>query len=117
MLLLSFKIGLFNNHVMQDIFSLGSLLFLSIFFQLLQLAVDGSFVFGWIFYMMFTGGVCIVRSEVRSHLNISGHPVLDFLFSLFLYPSVAVQLEHATREPTKGGKETSHQNKGFSPGI
>ena len=100
---------------------MGSLLFLSIFFQLLKLAVDGSFVFGWIFYMMFTGGVCIVRSEVRSHLNISGHPVLDFLFSLFLYPSVAVQLEHATRETTREAtrerKESSHQNKGFSPGM
>ena len=99
----------------EQLFSLGSLLFLSIFFQLLQLAVDGSYVFGWIFYMMFTGGVCIVRSEVRCHLNISGHTVLDFLFSLFLYPSVAVQLEHATRETTRERKETSHQNKGFSP--
>ena len=98
-------------------FNWTTLQFLSIFFQLLQLAVDGSFVFGWIFYMMFTGGVCIVRPEVRSHLNISGHPVVDFLFSLFLYPSVAVQLEHATREVTRERKESSHQNKGFSPGM
>ena len=94
---------------------MGFLLFLSIFFQLLQLAVDGSYVFGWIFYMMFAGGVCIVRSEVRCHLNISGHPVLDFLFSLFLYPSVAVQLEHATRQrKMKEREESSHQNKAFS---
>ena len=77
--------------------------------------MDGAYVFGWIFYFIFVGEVTLVRAEVRTHLSVSGHPVLDFLFSLFLYPSVAVQLEHATRETTRERKETSHQNKGFSP--
>ena len=94
--------------------SLAVFLFLAIFFQLLQLAVDGAYVFGWIFYFIFVGEVTLVRAEVRTHLSVSGHPVLDFLFSLFLYPSVAVQLEHATRTVEGERGEREQHNKGFS---
>ena len=94
--------------------SLGTFLFLSITFQLLQLAVDGAYVFGWIFYLIYVSEVTLVRAEVRTHLGISGHPVLDFLFSLFLYPSVAVQLEHATSQSKERGEDREHHNGGFS---
>ena len=37
----------------------------------------------------------VQRAAVRAHHEINGNPVEDFFASLVLYPSVAIQLDHA----------------------
>merc|ERR1712227_758630 len=95
--------------------SLSVFLMLFVLLHLIQLAADGAFVFGWIFYIVFCAGVGIVRGEIRSFYDIGGHPIEDFLFSLFLYPSVAVQIDVQTRDIDNDVKSKSSKvNNGFS---
>ena len=63
---------------------------------------------------MFCSGVSLSRSEVRAAANIDGHPMEDFLFSLFLYPSVALQLEIESQSTQhKKNEVRSWNNEGF----
>jgi hypothetical protein len=69
---------------------------LSILFFLLELAADGCWAIGWFWYLSFVISVAGVRLNTRRKLNIDGNIFEDFFASLFLYPSVAIQLEAAT---------------------
>ena len=99
-----------NRPSLLTLIPLGLLLLLAVLLQVLQLAVEGVFVFALVFYIMFCAGVSISRAEVRRHLDIGGHPLEDFLLSLILYPSVALQMDISTKsflKPKQGSGEAS----------
>ena len=89
--------GSSNSPSLPTLIPLALLLLLAVLLQVLELAAKGVFVFAWVFYIMFCAGVSISRGEVRRHLDIDGHPLEDFLLSLILYPSVAVQMDLTTK--------------------
>ena len=86
-----------NSPSLPTLIPLAILLLLAMLLQVLELAAEGVFVFALVFYIMFCAGVSISRGEVRRHLGIDGHPLEDFLMSLILYPSVAVQMDLTTK--------------------
>ena len=86
-----------NRPSLTTLIPLALFLLLAVLLQVLQLAVEGVFVFALVFYIMFCAGVSISRGEVRRHLEIEGHPLEDFLLSLILYPSVALQMDISTK--------------------
>ena len=67
---------------------IGTILFLS-----LQIILDGCWAIGLFSYVCFCGCTAKLRMNARNILGIPGHPVEDFVCSLILYPSVAMQLE------------------------
>ena len=67
---------------------IGTILFLS-----LQSILDGCWAIGLFSYVCFCGCTAKLRMNARNILGIPGHPVEDFVCSLILYPSVAMQLE------------------------
>ena len=89
--------GSSNSPSLPTLIPLALLLLLAVLLQVLELAAKGVFVFAWVFYIMFCAGVSISRGEFRRHLDIDGHPLEDFLLSLILYPSVAVQMDLTTK--------------------
>ena len=104
-----------NRPSLLTLIPLALLLLLAVLLQVLQLAVEGVFVFALVFYIMFCAGVSISRGEVRRHLDIEGHPLEDFLLSLILYPSVALQMDLSTKSflETKRRVLNGTQNKGY----
>ena len=60
-----------------------------------EIEVAGLFAVGWVAYLGFILLLTIARYGVRSHFGINGNPVEDFFATLVLYPSVAIQLDHA----------------------
>ena len=105
-----------NTPSLPALIPLSLLLFLAVLLQVVQIAADGVFVFAWVFYIVFCAGVSIARGEVRKQLEIEGHPLEDFLISLFLYPSVALQMDLTTKsfQITKRRVQNGTQNKGFA---
>jgi len=105
-----------NTPSLPALIPLSLLLFLTVLLQVVQIAADGVFVFAWVFYIVFCAGVSIARGEVRKQLEIEGHPLEDFLISLFLYPSVALQMDLTTKsfQITKRRVQNGTQNKGFA---
>ena len=67
---------------------IGTILFLS-----LQSILDGCWAIGLFLYVCFCGCTAKLRMSARNILGIPGHPVEDFVCSIILYPSVAMQLE------------------------
>ena len=68
-------------------------LFLSfILFCLLQIKLDGSWAIAIFAYFCFCGCTARLRMKTRERINIPGNLIEDFLCSLIMYPSVAVQL-------------------------
>jgi len=59
--------------------------------------VDGAWALGWVAYVTFAFGISILRSQTRERLGIRGNSLEDFLVTLVLYPSVALQLDLATQ--------------------
>ncbi len=90
-----------NSPSLPTLIPLALLLILAVLLQVLELVVDGVHVFAWVFYIMFCAGVSVSRGEVRRHLDIDGHPLEDFLLTLILYPSVAVQMDLSTKNFSK----------------
>jgi len=77
---------------------LSTSLILFVAFHLLNLAVPGCWALAWICFIAHGSGVAMVRMKTRNFFAIPGHPLEDLCLGLLLYPSVALQLEHATRE-------------------
>jgi len=71
--------------------------------QIVETQYAGCYAISWVFYFAFSALVANARGSMRDHLEINGNPIEDFFASMFLYPSVAVQLETATE---KGGVAT-----------
>ena len=66
---------------------------LFIMFALLQMRYTWSWAVAFFIYLTFCGCTATMRMHTREKLNIPGHILGDFIASLFLYPSVVVQLE------------------------
>ena len=104
-----------NSPSLPTFIPLALLLVLAVLLQVLELAAEGVVVFALVFYIMFCAGVSITRGEVRRHLDIDGHPLEDFLLSLILYPSVAVQMDLTTKRILASRRQVINgtQNEGY----
>ena len=71
----------------------GGLFVSSIFFFVLQILLDGSWAIGLFLYLCFCCYTARLRMMARNKLYIDGHAMEDILCSIFLYPSVTMQLE------------------------
>lgn len=58
--------------------------------------LDGAWSLAIVVYVIFSFLTGVLRGQVRDRLDISGSCVEDFLVSLILYPSVALQVDLAT---------------------
>lgn len=63
---------------------------------IMEVLVSGAWVIGLFSYFCFCGCMAVIRKETRNKLKIEGSIIEDFVVSVMLYPSVAVQLEVAT---------------------
>ena len=71
----------------------GGLFISSIFFFSLQILCEGSWAIGLFLYLCFCCYTARLRMMARNKLYIDGHAMEDILCSIFLYPSVTMQLE------------------------
>ena len=62
----------------------------------MEVLVSGAWVIGLFSYFCFCGCMAVIRKGTRNKLEIDGSIIEDFVVSVMLYPSVAVQLEIAT---------------------
>ena len=73
-----------------------TLFILSILLCIMEVLVSGAWVIGLFSYFCFCGCMAVIRKGTRNKLEIEGSIIEDFVVSVMLYPSVAVQLEIAT---------------------
>ena len=73
-----------------------ALFFLSIVLCALEVVVSGIWVIGLFVYLCFCSCMAVIRRKTREKMNIEGSIIEDFVVSVILYPSVAVQLEMTT---------------------
>ena len=66
---------------------------LVVVFSVLQVTYSWSWAVAFFLYLTFCGCTAAVRMQTREMFGIRGHILEDFLASVFLYPSVIVQLE------------------------
>ena len=71
----------------------GGLFLSSILFFALQTVLEGSWAIGLFLYLCFCGCTARLRMNARNKFCIKGHALEDFVCSVILYPSVAMQLE------------------------
>lgn len=79
--------------------ALSLLLSFSIILNLCQSLIfklDGAWSLAIVVYVIFSFLTGTLRGQVRDRMDISGSSVEDFLLSLILYPSVALQVDLAT---------------------
>ena len=82
-----------------------TLFILSIVFCIMEVLVSGACVIGLFSYFCFCGCMAVIRKRTRNKLEIEGSIIEDFVVSVMLYPSVAVQLEIATANVIKKEQE------------
>jgi len=61
--------------------------------HIIQVGVGGAYALAWVCYIVFAFSVSLVRQGAREKLNIAGNILEDFCISLFLYPSVILQMQ------------------------
>lgn len=94
-----------------------------IILMICEVAVQGMYAIAWVFFIAFVTCVTYVRHEVRAQRGINGNPIEDFFAALFLYPSVAIQMEMVSdkkgmcplmpdkpKDKKKSKKSTVHTN-------
>ena len=59
----------------------------------IEIWIKGAWVIGLFSYFCFCGCIAILRRDVRDKLGIVGSIIEDFVVTVVIYPSVAVQLE------------------------
>jgi len=64
--------------------------------QRLVPGAEGAWALGVISYGAFSFGTCTIRGQARQRLNLVGSTAEDFLLTVALYPSVALQMDLAT---------------------
>jgi len=72
---------------------LFGLFIMSIVLCVLEFVISGMWAIGLFVYLCFCACMAVVRGKIRDRLRIEGSIIEDFLVSVILYPSVAVQLE------------------------
>ena len=60
---------------------------------IIEIWIEGAWVMGLFSYFCFCGCMAILRRDVRDKLGIEGSIIEDFVVTVVIYPSVAVQLE------------------------
>eukprot|EP00088_Acartia_fossae_P056450 TRINITY_DN6574_c0_g1_i10.p1 TRINITY_DN6574_c0_g1~~TRINITY_DN6574_c0_g1_i10.p1 ORF type:complete len:871 (-),score=132.30 TRINITY_DN6574_c0_g1_i10:960-3572(-) len=68
------------------------LLALFVILHILEVGVPGCYALAWVSYIAFAFSVSVVRQAARQKLDIQGNILEDFCVSLFLYPSVVLQI-------------------------
>ena len=79
----------------------------SISFFALQTILNGSWAIGMFLYFCFCGCVARLRMNTRNKLYISGHAIEDFIASIIMYPSVAMQLEMTLNARNKTNEQSN----------
>ena len=72
-----------------------TLFLVSIMMYVIEIWIKGAWVIGLFSYFCFCGCMAILRRDVRDKLGIVGSIIEDFVVTVIIYPSVAVQLETA----------------------
>ena len=73
------------------------LFFLFVLFHILNFAVSGFWAIGWFWYFCFCSYMAAIRFKIREIVGIHGNAIEDFVSSVFMYPSVSMQLEETCK--------------------
>ena len=87
-----------QGHLYKQALTTVPLFVLSVILFILELAAKGCWAIGLICYLGFAISITRVRLNVREKFKIDGNVFEDFFAALFFYPSVAVQLDEATKD-------------------
>ena len=98
----SFRI---RHHYFTYTFLFFVLFISSIVFCVVEFLSSGAWVIGLFSYFCFCGCMSVIRKRTRNTLGIEGSIIEDFVVSVILYPSVAVQLEETTANLSKREEE------------
>jgi len=69
------------------------LLSLFVILHIIEIRVQGLYALAWVAYIIFAFSVSLIRQAAREKLAIPGNIIEDFCISMFLYPSVALQVQ------------------------
>jgi len=84
---------LYGTHTMiPSLIYFSSFLALFVILHIAQIGSSGCYALAWVSYIIFTCSIATVRSAARHKLSIPGNILIDFCLSLFLYPSVVLQM-------------------------
>ena len=97
----------FRNRICYCLYTLFFcvLFILSIVLTALDFLVSGAWVIGLFSYLCFCVCMAVIRTKTRNKLEIEGSIIEDFMVSVILYPSVAVQLEQTTDDLSRREEE------------